>query len=311
LTRAIEIENVSKCFGKTRSLDSLTLSVERGTLFGFLGPNGAGKTTTLRTIIGLLRPDSGSLRVLGCDPGIDGDTVRARTGALFENDGLYDRLSAEENLQYHARIRGLPDRERRERIRELLAEFDLQSRRREPVARWSRGMRQKLAIARALLHRPELLLLDDPFAGLDPAAAVELREMLIALVASDGTSLFITSHDLAHIEKACTRVAVIRAGRVVATGAPAELAGSSSDIEVEITGAGLSDEVLSAVKREGLLVSYTMDNGQARVTCTTETRARLATELVQRGVVVEEVRNRRSSLEEAFLSLMQHEEEQQ
>jgi ABC-2 type transport system ATP-binding protein len=301
---AIEFEAVSKRFGETQSLDGLTLSVDRGGLFGFLGPNGAGKTTTLRVMLGLVRADTGRANVLGFDPRSHADEIRRLTGALLESDGLYDRLSAEENLEYHARIRRLPPALRRERINELLTTFGLTARREEPVERWSRGMRQKLAIARALLHRPQLLLLDEPFAGLDPAAAVELRESLAQLVIETGTTLFLTSHDLGHVEKICTTVAVLQSGRILAIGPPTELLGRESVITVDITGAGITQELLATMKRDGLLVSYALHDAAARVTCTPEARPRLATELVRRGVELHELHNHRSSLEEAFLSLV-------
>jgi ABC-2 type transport system ATP-binding protein len=301
---AIDIKGVSKRFGATQSLDGLTLSVESGTLFGFLGPNGAGKTTTLRTMLGLVRPDSGSISILGCDPRMDPTAIRQQTGVLLEGDGLYDRLSALENLEFHARIHRLGDETGRQRIRELLTAFGIAERGRDAVGTWSRGMRKKLAIARALLHRPRLLLLDEPFAGLDPAAAVELRESFVALVSNEGTTLFLTSHDLGHVEKACSRVAVVQAGRVLATGAPSELARGASAIQVEITGAGLSEEVFSAMSREQLVLQYSLEEGLARVTCTREARPRLAAELIRRGVAIDEVRTKRTSLEEAFLALV-------
>ena len=304
MVRAVELDSVVKRFGATLTLDGLTLSVERGTLFGFLGPNGAGKTTTIRTLLGVIEPDSGSVSVLGLDPKISGDGVRRATGVLLENDGLYEGLSAEENLDYHGRLHGMPDALRRLRISELLAAFGLAARRRELVRRWSRGMRQKLAVARALLHGPQLLLLDEPFAGLDPSAAAELREILMSLVARQGTTLFITSHDLAHVEKICDRVAVIKAGRILAVGAPSELIERSGDIEVEISGAGLSVDLLRAMTRERLLVSYSFEGALARLICTREVRPRLVAELARRGVLVEEARTKRTSLEDAFLELV-------
>lgn len=302
--KAIQLEGVAKRFGETRSLDGLTLAVERGTLFGFLGPNGAGKTTTIRAMLGMVLPDQGSVRVLGHDPGSSGGVIRRQVGVLLESDGLYEGLSAEENLEYHARLHGMPDAVRRERITELLAGFGLVARRRESVRRWSRGMRQKLAIARALLHRPQLVLLDEPFAGLDPAAAVELRETLASMVAREGTTLFLTSHDLSHVEKICSAVAVIKAGRIIATGTPSSLLQSARDVEVEVRGAGLSGELLDDMTREGLLVSHSIEGTVARLVCTLQVRPRLVTELVRRGVAVEEARTRTASLEEAFLELV-------
>ena len=301
---AIHIENVSKGFGVAKGLDRLTLDVQQGSVFGLLGPNGAGKTTTLRILLGLVLPDSGSVTVLGRDPAVDARAVRRATGALLENDGLYERLSAEENLEYYGRIYQIPQAVRRQRIGEILTAFGLAERRREPVRWWSRGMRQKLAIGRALLHRPPLLLLDEPFAGLDPLAAVELREALASLAASDGTTVLLTSHDLAHVEKVCALVAVIRAGHVLAAGAPAELIRKSTNLEVDVTGVGLSNAVLAAMLAERIIVSYSLDGAVARVTCTSEARPSLTTELVRRGVSVNEAHTRRNSLEETFLALI-------
>ena len=173
---AIELSHVSKRFGATQRLDGLDLTVAQGAVFGFLGPNGAGKTTTLRTLLGLVRPDAGQVRVLGLDPARDAPKIRASVGVLLESDGLYDRLSAFDNLDYHARIHHLEKAARAARIDELLGAFGLSDRRRDAVITWSKGMRQKLAIARAMLHRPRLLLVDEPFSGLDPGASVELRE---------------------------------------------------------------------------------------------------------------------------------------
>jgi ABC-2 type transport system ATP-binding protein len=301
---AIELADLSLHFGAVRALEHLSLTVPRGTVFGFLGRNGAGKTTTLRVLLGLLRPAAGTARVLGLDPGVDGRGVRGQVGVLLEHDGLYDRLSALDNLDYHARIHHLDRAARSARIEELLRLFDLWERRTDRVATWSKGMRQKLAIARALIHRPPLLLLDEPFSGLDPVAAAELRASIIALARDEGCTVFLTTHDLAHVEKSCTMVAVLKDGCVIAVGAPAELAETRSSHEVAIAGAGLSDEILNAMQADKLITGFTIDDHGARVTCTPELRARLGTELCRRGVVLEELRTVRASLEDAFIQLM-------
>lgn len=222
-TPAIRIEALTRDFGTLRAVDRLTLDVPVGLVFGFLGPNGSGKTTTIRLLLGLIRPTGGAAQVLGFDAARDGEAIRQKTGALLEHSGLYERLSAEDNLEYYGRIAGMPAGDRKARIREMLVRAGLWDRRREPVGRWSRGMKQTLAVARALLHRPALVFLDEPTAGLDPVAAAAFRRDLTGLVAQDGVTVFLTTHNLADAEKVCSRVAVIRRGQLLAAGSPHSL----------------------------------------------------------------------------------------
>ncbi|HEY1693058.1 MAG TPA: ABC transporter ATP-binding protein [Polyangiaceae bacterium] len=307
-TAAIELRDVSKRFASILSLDRLTLRVEPGTVFGYLGPNGAGKTTTLRVLLGLVRPDAGEVRVLGLDPRSEGKAVRAALGVLLENDGLYDRLTAAQNLEFYARIRGIDGAERARRLEEMLRACDLWDRRGDRVVTFSKGMRQKLAVARALLHRPRLVLLDEPFTGLDPVAAAELRANIVALAREHGITVLLTTHDLAHVERSCDRVAVLRAGAVVASGTIEELRAGGKDEEVGVGGAGLTEDLLAAMKADGLLASYALDAARsppwARVTCAHGQRPMLGAELVRRGVALEELTTLRASLEETFLALV-------
>ena len=175
---AIQTNQLSRSFGTLKAVDRLTLDVPRGTVFGFLGPNGSGKTTTIRLLLGLLDADIGQAQVLGFDIHKQADEVRARSGALLEHHGLYERLSAADNLDYYGRIWHMTKMEREARIRELLEPLGLYERCNEPIGRWSRGMKQKLAVARTLMHHPELVFLDEPTAGLDPVASAALREDL-------------------------------------------------------------------------------------------------------------------------------------
>jgi ABC-2 type transport system ATP-binding protein len=222
-SHAIELRDVSKRFGAVTSLDRLSLEVKRGAVFGYLGMNGAGKTTTIRVLLGLVRPDTGEVRVLGMDPSVDAPRIRANVGVLLESDGLYDRLTASQNLDFYARVFHLDGAARTKRVEELLRTSNLWDRRSDRVVTFSKGMRQKLAIARTLLQRPPLLLLDEPFTGLDPVAASELRTSIGDLAREEGATVLLTTHDLAHVEKVCDTIAVLRAGQLVASGPSSEL----------------------------------------------------------------------------------------
>ena len=184
-----------------------------GIVFGFLGPNGAGKTTTIHLLLGLLEPTQGQASVLGFDTRTQADDIRARIGALLEFAGLYERMTAEDNLDFYGRIYHMPAPERRARIKELLIHLDLWDRRKDQVGKWSRGMKQKLAVARALFHHPPLIFLDEPTAGFDPVAAAALRNDLASLVARKGVTVFLTTHNLTEAEKLCAQVSINSPGQ--------------------------------------------------------------------------------------------------
>jgi len=173
---AIRTENLSRDFGSIKAVDGLSMEVPGGIIFGFLGPNASGKTTTINLLLGLLEPTSGRAEVLGFDTRTQASEIRTRSGALLEYPGLYEQMSAEDNLEFYGRVWSMGAAERQARVKELLAHFGLWERRRESVEKWSRGMKQKLATARALLHRPSLVFLDEPTSGLDVVAAASLRD---------------------------------------------------------------------------------------------------------------------------------------
>ncbi|NPV06836.1 MAG: ABC transporter ATP-binding protein [Anaerolineae bacterium] len=305
---SIECRNLSRTFGTVRALDGLSLEVPSGRIFGFLGPNGAGKTTTIRLLLGLLEPTAGEATVLGYDVRTQADQIRLRTGALLQNPGLYERLTAEDNLEFFARIWHLSAAERRERIRELLTHVGLWERRRDLVSSWSGGMKQKLAVARALLHRPSLVFLDEPTGGLDPVAASALREDLSQLAEREGVTVFLTTHNLAEAEKLCHRVAVIKDGRLVAVGSPEELRSRRAAPRVEIIGRGFGEEVVSALRQRPEVVSVRVREGRLEVEVQEgAASAPLVSQVVAAGGEVEEVVRPRASLEEVFLTLMEEE----
>jgi ABC-2 type transport system ATP-binding protein len=257
----------------------------------------------------LLEPDGGQAEILGYDVRSQAMEIRSRCGALLEHDGLYERLNAEDNLEFYARIWHLTASDRRSRIRELLDHLDLWDRRREPVRDWSRGMKQKLAIARALLHRPALLFLDEPSAGLDPVAAAKLRDDLADLVAHEGVTVFLTTHNLAEAEKLCHQIGIIRQGKLIASGAPIELRARAGKPSLEIVARGLDQTVIAYLK-DRPEVETAQINGNRLVIHLKEPipSAPLVNYLVSKGIEVEEVVKSQTSLEEVFLNLMEEDE---
>jgi ABC-2 type transport system ATP-binding protein len=313
-TIAIRTEDLTRDFeakaGLVRALDRLTLAVPAGTIFGFLGPNGAGKTTTIRLLLGLLEPTAGRAQMLGFDTRTQADEVRTHAGALLEHTGVYEQLSAEDNLEFYGRAWRLPKAERRTRIKELLTHMGLWERRGDQAGTWSRGMKQKLALARAMLHRPSVVLLDEPTAGLDVPSAAAVRDDLAALAAREGVTVLLTTHNMAEAEKLCSRVAVIRQGRLVAVGHPDELRARAGGPHVEIVGRGLSEVALALLQARPEVAAAEANNGRLVVDLCQEVEvAPLISLLVGAGAEVEEVRRGKASLEDVFLTLMEEEQD--
>jgi len=303
---AIRTEHLTRDFSTVRAVDGLSLDVPPGILFGFLGPNGSGKTTTIRLLLGLLEPTAGRAEVLGFDTHTQADEVRLRSGALLEHHGLYERLSAEANLEFYGRVWRLPPADRRARIQELLTHLGLWERRKEVVKNWSRGMKQKLAVARALLHHPALLFLDEPTAGLDPVAAAALRDDLAALAAREGVTVFLTTHNLVEAEKLCNQVGVIRQGKLLAVGHPDELRARRGAPQAEIVGRGFDENLLAALRARPEVAAAEVRNGRLAIDLRGEIDvAPLVSLIVGAGAQIEEVRKGKASLEEVFLALME------
>jgi ABC-2 type transport system ATP-binding protein len=320
---AVVLADIQKSFAGRACLSGLSFSIAEGEIFGYLGANGAGKSTTLRILLGLLRPDAGSAEVLGLNVATQAPRVRKLVGVELAVDGLYGRLSAENNLDFFARVAGMDAAARRRRIRDLLLACGLWERRQEKVARWSTGMRRKLAMARAMLHHPRLLLLDEPFSGLDPVAAVDLREQLRMLAAEQRVTVLLTTHDVEHVELLCTRTAVLRDGAIQAIATPSALGISDGPMEVDASGEGLNVQLLESMVARGLILSYeVLVNGEAnghsavygaashctmRLRCTAATRGDLGVALVESGVRLEELTTVRASLEQRLVRMMREE----
>jgi ABC-2 type transport system ATP-binding protein len=238
MTTVISINQLTRHFKETVAVDNLSLEVQAGEIFGFLGHNGAGKTTTVRLLNGVIDPTSGSMRVLGLDPQVDGPKLRARTGVLTETPSLDERLTAWDNLSIYADLYGVPRADMKARIHELLTEFDLADRANEKVGGYSKGMKQRLALARALLHKPELLFLDEATSGLDPVSAHHVNELIERMARREGCTVFMCTHNLVEAQRLCDRVAILEHGRLVALGTPAGLTNQyvrRLDVEMEIS----------------------------------------------------------------------------
>lgn len=220
----IRTDGLTRRFGTHVALDGLTIEVPRGEVLALLGPNGAGKTTTVRLLDGVLAPNAGTMRVLGFDPVVEPDELRRHTGVLTEHAGLDDRLTATENLLAVARIRGMDDTTARQRIGALLERFGMSARADVRVAGASTGQRKRIALARSLLHDPEILFLDEPTSGLDPAAIRDVVTMIDTLAAERGCTVVLCTHFLGEADELADRMAILHQGHLEAFGRPTELA---------------------------------------------------------------------------------------
>jgi ABC-2 type transport system ATP-binding protein len=218
----IEVKDLQRTFGEIQAVNGLTFDIQPGEVFGLLGPNGAGKTTTVRLLNGILPPSGGTVRVFGLNPAEQGEQVRQKTGVLTETSSLYERLSAQENLEFYGTLAAIPEDKLKARIQEILEFFELDQRAGDKVETYSKGMKQRLALARALLHQPPLLFLDEPTSGLDPEAAQQVNNLIESL-SHKGQTIILCTHNLTEAERLCDRVAVMNKGRALALGSLSDL----------------------------------------------------------------------------------------
>ncbi len=302
---AIAMERLTRRFGAVTAVDGLTLEVPRGVIFGFLGPNGAGKTTTVSMLLGLLAPSEGRASVLGHDTVLESQAIRTRVGVVLQHPGLYEELTVEQNLEFQGRAWRMPSDERRSRIRELLDAMGAWERRGDVVGSWSFGMQQRLALARAVLHRPQLLLLDEPTAGLDVIAANEVRATLAELPRREGATIFLTTHNMVEAERLCDLVAVIRRGRLLALGSPEALRRSVGDQRLIVTGRSLGAGA-DALQHDPRVRSVELHDHLLTLHLAADVDlADIVRRLVGSGAEVEEARREAATLEDAFVRLVE------
>jgi ABC-2 type transport system ATP-binding protein len=307
---AIQTENLTCKFDNLVAVNQLTLHVPHGIIFGFLGQNGAGKTTTIRMLLGLLEPSAGQAQVLGFNIATEGQAVRERTGALLEHNGLYERMTAVENLEYYGRIYCLPAADRKRRIQELLSHLSLWERRNDLVSTWSKGMRQKLAVARAMLHHPALVILDEPTSGLDPLAAIELREDLLSLRDKEGTTIFLNTHNLPEAEKLCDLVGIIHKGNLLTIAAPRELMIQNAGVDIEICGDNFKQALVDRLHQHPDVQNIEMSQDKLHIRLTESQAANEIIALVaQSGVNIRAIERGKTNLEDIFVNMIRGQNE--
>jgi ABC-2 type transport system ATP-binding protein len=297
----IEAGNLTKRFGQRRAVDDISLAVPRGTCFGFLGPNGAGKTTMIRMMLGLARPTSGTITVRGFSIGGQTEQALESVGGIVEEPSFYPYMTGRQNLEAWAALIGDSSKER---IPGLLERVKLEGRANERVGKYSLGMRQRLALARALLPDPELLVLDEPTNGLDPAGMAEFRDLVRELVEREQRTLFISSHLLDEVEKMCDYIAIIDHGKVVIEGSMRDLiATGSGGFEIDCDDPGRARELLAALDS----VRSLAQRGDGRLLVEADPTRDVAIAinrcLVQSSIGVAEIVRQRASLEQRYLEI--------
>lgn len=304
-TPAIEIESLTKAYGKLVAVDRLDLRVDAKQVHGFLGPNGAGKTTTIKMLVGLLKPDSGVLRVLGVDGSGDKPEIRKRMGYMPELPRFPKHLTGEELLDVYGRMYGMPKSERRERIPELVKMVGLEGRGRDRIGKYSKGMQQRIGIAQALLNDPELVVLDEPSIGLDPVGMVEVRDMVKEIVKT-GKTVFFSSHLLAEVQQICDHITVVNKGVALYSGTLEDISIKvKSERRLVIELAVPSEAVAEALKTlpyakvEARGTSYIL-----HLTTKDDVRAEVSRTVTGVGGVIVGMKEEGGGLEDAFLTLV-------
>ena len=303
---AISIENVKKTLGNQEILKGISFNVEMGDIFGYLGPNGAGKTTTIRILLGLFQADSGKLEILGQD--IKLSETRKKIGFVLDADGLYDNMTAEENMEYYARIYGLPKANKR--IGELLDMVELGNRAKDRVSTYSKGMRQRLALARAMVHDPEILVLDEPTSGVDPSGQIEIRQIMIDMARKKNKTIFLSSHNLDEVQRICNRIALIDRGEIKLYGELESLRqGMSKRMVIIETAQFIPESLLSELKGLSHLGLQEMKGNSLIFSPQQGTEVSdIISILTSRGVKIQEASRKEASLEEMYSTILKETE---
>jgi ABC-2 type transport system ATP-binding protein len=308
----IETENLTRKFGDLTAVENLTLKVSEGEVFGFLGPNAAGKTTTVRMLCCLISKTSGKARIGDFEVDREADclAIRKMVGLLPENVGLYDSLSAYKNLDFYGKLYEVPAQKRQENIERLLKLLDIWERREDAVGNFSKGTKQKIAIARALIHDPQVLFLDEPTANLDPEASKTVRDFILDLKKEKRT-IFMNTHNLDEAGRICDRIAILKT-KLIAVGSPEDLERSTSSRKTVVHLESVTDAVLAAVKKLSVVKNVRTSENKLilEMDDPEKDNPQLVKAVVKAGGDVQFVTELRSSLEDVYLKLIREVEAQ-
>jgi len=299
---AIRLENVKKTLGKREVLKGISFAVEKGDIFGYLGSNGAGKTTTIRVLLDLIRAESGQAYI--GEQQTTHDEARKKVGFVLDADGLYDNMTAEQNLEFYSQIYGIP--KGAAQIDRLLEIVGLRDRIQDRAGTFSKGMRQRLALARAMVHDPETLILDEPMSGIDPSGQIELRQIMLDLVHTENKTIFLSSHDLDEVQRICNRIALIDRGEIVLYGELESLRREIGHGRIVIETA---QEVPALLLQElaGLPRLGFQSKQERRLVFSPPVEtdvSEIVSFLVERGVGIEGVKREEASLEDLYASIL-------
>jgi ABC-2 type transport system ATP-binding protein len=292
----VRTEHLTKYFGKLVAVDDINLEVHKGEVFGFLGPNGSGKSTTMGMMLGLIAPTSGTVELFGMDTQSHLPKILQRVGAVTESTGFYPYLSGKDNLDYIARITGGVSRSR---IKEVLDLVELSGREKDKFSNYSLGMKQRLAIACALLNDPEFIILDEPTNGLDPAGMREIRELIIRL-GREGKTIFLNSHLLYEVEHVCERVAIIKRGKMITQGTVKDLMKKGDILQLKVTDL---ERAMTVLKNIDWVTSIAREDDKLLIGVKAEKYAEISAVLAKESIFVTEMRAEENTLEEFFLEM--------
>ena len=294
----LEIKNLTKTYGKRKVIDNISLEIQEGEIFGFLGPNGSGKTTTIKMILRLIEKDSGEIKIKGYDNKKEFEKAMEYIGAIVENPDMYNYMSGKDNLKLHARLRNIDEK----RIDEILELVGLKDRAKEKVKKYSLGMKQRLGLALTLLHKPRVLILDEPTNGLDPAGIKQLRNILKEIAHKNGVAVFVSSHILSEMQLMCDKIAVIDNGKIVKTEnithmeQPEDNETIDEIIEIKVKDVPKAIEIL----KQKFKLQPQLVEGNINITISNEKIPKVVKELAINDVEIHSVTPKEQSLEDLF-----------
>ncbi|WP_010094401.1 ABC transporter ATP-binding protein [Ornithinibacillus scapharcae] len=304
---AIEVKDIKKSLQDRDILKGISFEVEQGDIFGFIGPNGAGKTTTIRILLGLYKYDSGSATIMGRD--VADDEARKKVGFVIDGDGLYDNMTAIANLEYYQMIyEKSVDKKKIGKVLELVG---LADRARDKAQTFSKGMRQRLALARALVHDPEVLILDEPTSGIDPSAQLDIRKILLDIVQNEKKTVFFSSHNMDEVQKICNRIALLDKGEIKLYGHLDELRKQMGKNVLTVhTSSEINQDNLDEIKQKKDFGFYKIQDGNLLFTPSINVKTSdIINQLVKVGIEVDEVAKKESSLEEMYNNIVREAED--